>query len=294
MGMFEKLFGRQRRVTEDNATVELPIPRGPALQVGNVQGVGARERQEDSFAVCNASDRSALEREGFFAVVCDGMGGMDSGNEASEAAVEAFLQLFHSLLAEGDIPRQLREGTLAVSDGIFQKEAFAKLELPAWRCYALGAGVGSLAAADNIVKASVAWNSNFYSSKADYRTGGGNGAAMRIQPHIWAATNREHPHSYILDIFSDAIVTHGHARGILGAIFHGICLAMTLVYQKPLSCGQWHNILPFLEDHGKKGRPCPSRPRPVRSSRNTAATWTSSPSTPQVLQLNAIAPSPGR
>ena len=121
MGMFEKLFGRQRRVTEDNATVELPIPRGPALQVGNVQGVGARERQEDSFAVCNASDRSALEREGFFAVVCDGMGGMDSGNEASEAAVEAFLQLFHSLLAEGDIPRQLREGTLAVSDGIFQR-----------------------------------------------------------------------------------------------------------------------------------------------------------------------------
>ena len=121
MGMFEKLFGRQRRVTEDNATVELPIPRGPALQVGNVQGVGARERQEDSFAVCNASDRSALEREGFFAVVCDGMGGMDSGNEASEAAVEAFLQLFHSLLAEGDIPWQLREGTLAVSDGIFQR-----------------------------------------------------------------------------------------------------------------------------------------------------------------------------
>ena len=121
MGMFEKLFGRQRRVTEDNATVELPIPRGPALQVGNVQGVGARERQEDSFAVCNASDRSALEREGFFAVVCDGMGGMDSGNEASEADVEAFLQLFRSLLAEGDIPRQLREGTLAVSDGIFQR-----------------------------------------------------------------------------------------------------------------------------------------------------------------------------
>lgn len=121
MGMFDRLFGRARRVAEDGATVELPVSRRPALQVGNVQGVGARERQEDSFAVCNASDRSALEREGFFAVVCDGMGGMDSGNEASEAAVEAFLQLFHSLLAEGDIPRQLREGTLAVSDGIFQR-----------------------------------------------------------------------------------------------------------------------------------------------------------------------------
>ena len=89
--------------------------------MGNVQGVGARERQEDSFAVCNVSDPEALERAGLFAVVADGMGGMDSGNEASEAAVEAMVQLFRSLLEEGDIPRQLREGALAVSDGIFQR-----------------------------------------------------------------------------------------------------------------------------------------------------------------------------
>ena len=121
MSMFDRLFGRARRVTEDNATVELPRPQGPALRVGNVQGVGARERQEDSFAVCNVSDPEALERAGLFAVVADGMGGMDSGNEASEAAVEAMVQLFRSLLEEGDIPRQLREGALAVSDGIFQR-----------------------------------------------------------------------------------------------------------------------------------------------------------------------------
>ena len=119
--MFERLFGRQRRVTEDNATVELPVPKGPGLRVGNVQGIGQRERQEDSFAVCNVSDPAALEREGFFAVVCDGMGGMADGNEASEAAVASFVQLFRSLLAEGDIPRQLREGAQAVSDGIFQR-----------------------------------------------------------------------------------------------------------------------------------------------------------------------------
>ena len=119
--MFERLFGRQRRVTEDNATVELPVPKGPSLRVGNVQGIGQRERQEDSFAVCNVSDPAALEREGFFAVVCDGMGGMADGNEASEAAVASFVQLFRSLLAEGDIPRQLREGAQAVSDGIFQR-----------------------------------------------------------------------------------------------------------------------------------------------------------------------------
>ena len=49
MSVFDRLFGRARRVTEDSATVELSVPRGPALLAGNVQGVGARERQEDSF-----------------------------------------------------------------------------------------------------------------------------------------------------------------------------------------------------------------------------------------------------
>ena len=121
MSMFDRLFGRARRVTEDSATVELPVARGPALRVGNVQGLGARERQEDSFAVCNASDPDALARQGLFAVVADGMGGMDDGNEASEAAVEAMVHLFHALLEEGDVPQQLREGVLAVSDGVFQR-----------------------------------------------------------------------------------------------------------------------------------------------------------------------------
>ena len=121
MGLLDHLFGRGRRVTEDNATVELTAPKGPALRVGNVQGLGARERQEDSFAILNAADPEALERQGLFAVVCDGMGGMADGNDASEAAVEAMVQLFRSLLEEGDVPRQLREGVLAVSDGIFQR-----------------------------------------------------------------------------------------------------------------------------------------------------------------------------
>ena len=118
MGLLDHLFGRARRVTEDNATVELPADRRPALRGGNVQGIGA---QEDSFAILNAADPEALERQGLFAVVCDGMGGMDDGNEASEAAVESMGQLFRSLLEEGDIPQQLREGVLAVSDGIFQR-----------------------------------------------------------------------------------------------------------------------------------------------------------------------------
>ncbi len=121
MGMFDRLLRRQRRVTEDHPTAELPQQRPPALSVGNVQGVGGREQQEDSFALLNASNAQEMDRHGLFAVVCDGMGGMEDGKAASEVAVDAFLQLFQALLDEGDIPRQLREGTLAVSDGVFQR-----------------------------------------------------------------------------------------------------------------------------------------------------------------------------
>ena len=121
MGMFDRLFGRNRKAEAEPPAPEPQVPPGPALRVGNVQGIGRRERQEDSFALCNASDPEAWDRQGLFAVVADGMGGMAGGNEASEAAVEAFVQLFRALLEDGDVPQQLREGACAVSDGIFQR-----------------------------------------------------------------------------------------------------------------------------------------------------------------------------
>lgn len=135
------------------------------------------------------------------------------------------------------------------ADGVFQKEAFAKIELPAWRCYALGAGVGSLTASENLVKSGVNWNSNFFHTKnSNYYNGGGNGAAMRIQPHIWAASNWQHPNIYLLDVVSNSIITHGHARGILGSAFHAICLAMTLANKQPLSQPFWSETIPFIKN----------------------------------------------
>ena len=113
MSMFDRLFGRARRVTEDGATVELPVSRRPALQVGNVQGVGQRERQEDSFALCNVSDPDALARQGLFAVVADGMGGMAAGKEASQCAVDVLLERFDQWEAEPAAPEWLYAGACA-------------------------------------------------------------------------------------------------------------------------------------------------------------------------------------
>jgi hypothetical protein len=51
---------------------------------------------------------------------------------------------------------------------------------------------------------------------------------MRVQPHIWAAKDKRTPESFIIDVVRNAICTHGHPRGIFGAVFHAQCLAKSL------------------------------------------------------------------
>ncbi|WP_439850184.1 ADP-ribosylglycohydrolase family protein [Pseudomonas syringae] len=113
-------------------------------------------------------------------------------------------------------------------DGFFDVEAFAKVELSTWASYALGGGRGTKVAASNISKRDVNWFSNFYSqSDQIYTQGGGNGAAMRIQPHVWRRA-RGSKREYLTDVIRDSLVTHGHMRGVCGAVFHADCLAYTL------------------------------------------------------------------
>lgn len=120
MGLFDSVFRRSRRVTDDAPTVPLP-KTGLTFRVGNVQGVGLREGQEDSFAILNASNAAALAREGLLAVVADGMGGMADGKQASETAVGAFCELFRERAEETPVPQWFRESVHAVSDGVYEQ-----------------------------------------------------------------------------------------------------------------------------------------------------------------------------
>lgn len=114
-------------------------------------------------------------------------------------------------------------------DGVFDPEVFAKVELPVWLSYSLGAGLGSKAAAANLGRKGANWFSNFYSSKGQiYVNGGGNGAAMRIQPHVWSS-NIDTLEQGLLDVLRDSLITHGHAHGFCGAFFHALSLADTFV-----------------------------------------------------------------
>ncbi|OUS32025.1 hypothetical protein A9Q98_02410 [Thalassotalea sp. 42_200_T64] len=119
-------------------------------------------------------------------------------------------------------------------NGHFAIHAFSKIEIPAWQNYALGAGRGSKVAASNLSKINSSWLNNFYSKDGiDYVNGGGNGAAMRVQPHVWSASNLEDVESYLLDVIRNSLTTHGHPRAIAGAVFHALSLSYALINKSP-------------------------------------------------------------
>jgi len=113
------------------------------------------------------------------------------------------------------------------SDGEVDNEYFSKIELPFWLQYSRGGGRTVKTAASKIQRKSARWFSNFYNVKTgeiivNYRDAGANGAAMRIYPIVLA--NLSNKEVIKKNIFSNSIITHGHPRAILSAIFFGTSL----------------------------------------------------------------------
>lgn len=141
---------------------------------------------------------------------------------------------------------QLRLATSRSIDksGLFDVETFAKVELPVWSAYALGGGLSSKAAATSLSSADVNWFSNFYhSAKANYVLSGGNGAAMRIQPIVWAGLHRRERKAWLGDVIRNSICTHGHPRAIAGAVLHALCLESALKRRRYSSPDEWYEML---------------------------------------------------
>lgn len=132
-------------------------------------------------------------------------------------------------------------------DGAFDAEAFAKIEVTVWSTYALGAGLGTKAAAANLSRRSVNWFSNFFDSAGQkYVNGGGNGAAMRVQPHVWCSSRIGD--ELILNVMRDALVTHGHPHGFCGAVFHALSLADVLQHGKISEPNAWSSYVDRFAD----------------------------------------------
>lgn len=132
-------------------------------------------------------------------------------------------------------------------DGSFDVEAFAKVEVTIWQGYCLGAGIGSKAAAANLSKRGVNWFSNFFATKQQrYISAGGNGAAMRIQPHVWSASGTQD--EMVSQVLRDALVTHGHPHGFCGAIFHSLCLWEALSTRKVPSIESAMSFVAYMQE----------------------------------------------
>lgn len=65
----------------------------------NAQAIGTRERQEDSFAFSSFDNPEFIKEKGYLAIVADGMGGLFYGKEASEMAVQSFLESYQSYIS---------------------------------------------------------------------------------------------------------------------------------------------------------------------------------------------------
>lgn len=75
--------------------IDTPITR---IFVGKTHGIGGRSTQQDSFSV---SPAELYEQNGVLAIVADGMGGLENGDKASQAAVISAMESFYQIAGTG-------------------------------------------------------------------------------------------------------------------------------------------------------------------------------------------------
>ena len=79
------------------------------------QHIGRRKRQEDAYAFADIPDAEGAS-EGLLVVITDGMGGHTSGEQASELALESFVDAVQ--LAEGPLSARLKTAIVASNQAI--------------------------------------------------------------------------------------------------------------------------------------------------------------------------------
>ncbi|MGH2702803.1 MAG: ADP-ribosylglycohydrolase family protein, partial [Actinomycetota bacterium] len=127
-----------------------------------------------------------------------------------------------------DTQLRLAVGRCIRAAGRFDIEAFSKIELTVFPAYQLGAGRGTKAAAHELSRRGTRWYTPFFDrAETRYVDGGGNGAAMRVQPHVWASPAWR-PETYLPSVLRDTLSTHGHPRALVGAMLHALSLGTTL------------------------------------------------------------------
>jgi ADP-ribosylglycohydrolase/catechol 2,3-dioxygenase-like lactoylglutathione lyase family enzyme len=116
----------------------------------------------------------------------------------------------------------------------------AQRELPAWTLYERGGGRATKTAVACLAQGQLPWSLDRGGDLLHaYFAAGGNGAAMRILPHVIQHSGpRSNPGFFISDVCRNSILTHGHPRSILGAICHGLVLQWAISKTDTLGYGE--------------------------------------------------------
>ena len=121
-------------------------------------------------------------------------------------------------------------------DGSFDGDHFTGRELAKYLDYARGAGAATVGACLACRRRPTRWNDNFftygYRGQRDYRSGGGNGAAMRVSPV--ALANLRNPEQLEDGVWRSSVATHGHPTAVLGSLLYAHALRLCLERREPV------------------------------------------------------------
>ncbi len=109
----------ETKPTKRIKTVVARVSRSLKVIPSNFQHVGARENQEDAFAISDFSNDKFVEYNGILALVADGMGGLDLGEEASSIAAMSFMQIYENRESNESINQTLKRAILVANASVF-------------------------------------------------------------------------------------------------------------------------------------------------------------------------------
>ncbi len=108
-----------RRKTENRQIIAAATDGSLYYIPSNAQHIGARGNQEDAFAFSDLSSEEIIKKQGFLTVVADGMGGLAFGEEASRAAVAAFIKEYGAGPDEDSIDNRMMRAISAANAAVY-------------------------------------------------------------------------------------------------------------------------------------------------------------------------------
>lgn len=101
-----------------------PLKVRPGAEVSCQSDIGCyRENNEDSFGYWEPEDDQEFQRKGRLAIVADGMGGYEGGQEASRLAVDAIVSSYRD--SDGAGPQEALKAAIQVAHEQIREYAFA-------------------------------------------------------------------------------------------------------------------------------------------------------------------------